>query len=62
MNGNGKSDHGTRADTERVQYERARDAGLPHDYAKKTAGRASELVHRGQDKLNSDANPRRKDR
>ena len=52
----------SRRETEARQYDRARDAGIPHEFAKKTAGRASELVHRGQDKLANDANPRRKDR
>ena len=58
----GKREHASRADTERRQYDRLRDAGIPHEKARTTAGRASELVHRGQDKLANDANPRRKDR
>ncbi len=61
-NEDGKKQHATRQDTEKRQYDRLREAGIPHDGAKSRSEKGSELVHRGQDRLNSDGNPRRKDR
>ena len=58
----GKKAHASRQATEAKAYERLREAGAGHDFARARAERSSELTHRSQDKLNSDRNPRRKDR
>jgi hypothetical protein len=58
----GARKHATRADTERAGYDKLRSAGASHEFARARAEKASVLTHQSQDKLNSDANPRRKDR
>ena len=50
----GKRDHATRADTERKGYDRLREAGASHDFARARAEKASVLTHQGQDRINSD--------
>jgi hypothetical protein len=58
----GARKHTTRSDTAKAGYDKLRSAGASHEFARARAEKASELTHRSQDNINSDANPRRKDR
>ncbi len=52
------TDHSSRAGTERGGYESLRRGGLSHSDAARESRKASEQVHRVQDKLNSDRGKR----
>lgn len=53
------SEHQSRRDTERSGYERLREAGINPDHARRSAERASEMVHRNIDRRHSDRPPTR---
>jgi hypothetical protein len=47
-------DHQSRADTERVSYDRLREAGVRPDVAREAARDAAEQTHRQADRTHSD--------
>lgn len=51
-------DHSSRASTERSGYETLRRGGVSHSDAVRESRKASEQVHRNQDRINSDRGKR----
>jgi len=55
---NQEPNHSSRQNTEHGGYEKLRQGGLSHGDAQREARKASEQVHRMQDRLNSDRGKR----